>query len=51
VQLGTLEEVETFHLFLMRDLYREEKPINFAEAHSSGRELDKKYYLIPLKLT
>ena len=37
-------------MFLMRDLYREEKPINFAESHSAGRELDKKYYLIPLKM-
>jgi len=37
-------------MFLMRDLYREEKPINYAESHSAGRELDKKYYLIPLKM-
>ena len=29
VQVGTLNEIETFHQFLMHDLYREEKPINF----------------------
>jgi hypothetical protein len=49
VQLGTLEEVETFHMFLMRDLYREEKPIEYAEADTAGREMDKKYYIIPLR--
>ena len=49
VQLGTLEELETFHEFLMRDLYREEKPINFKEAFTNGREKDKKYYVVPLK--
>lgn len=50
VQVGTLEELETFHLFLMNDLYREEKAINFEEAFSQGREIDKKYYFVPLKL-
>lgn len=33
----------------MRDLYREEKEINFEEAFSKGREIDKKYYFVPLK--
>ena len=51
VQVGTLNEIETFHQFLMHDLYREEKPINFSEAFSQGREIDKKYYIVPLKLT
>lgn len=49
VQLGTLEEVETFHMFLMHDLFKEEKPIKFKEAETAGREMDKKYYIIPLK--
>jgi hypothetical protein len=35
----------------MRDLYREEKPIKYSEAHTSGRELDKKYYIIPLRMS
>jgi hypothetical protein len=34
----------------MRDLYREEKAINFEEAYVRGREIDKKYYFVPLKL-
>ena len=34
IQVGTLDELETFHMFLMRDLYREEKPINFEMAYS-----------------
>ena len=50
VQVGTLAEIETFHEFLMRDIYREEKPINFAAAFSQGREIDKKYYILPLRL-
>ncbi len=49
VQVGTLEELETFHMFLMRDLYREERPINFDMAYNQGREIDKKYYIIPLR--
>ena len=36
-------------MFLMRDLYREEKPINFEMAHSQGREIDKKYYIVPIR--
>lgn len=51
VQVGTLNEIETFHSFLMHDLYREEKPICFSEAFSQGREIDKKYYIVPLKKT
>ena len=51
VQVGTLEELETFHYFLMHDLYREEKPIKFEEAFSQGREIDKKYYIVPLRLS
>lgn len=51
IQVGTLEEIETFHMFLMRDLYRDERPINFEMAYTQGREIDKKYYFIPLKRT
>lgn len=50
MQVGTLEELETFHEFLMKDIYREEKSINFAAAFSQGREIDKKYYILPLRL-
>jgi hypothetical protein len=50
VQLGTLEEIETFHMFLMRDLYREERPINFEMAYAQGREIDKKYYIVPIRV-
>jgi hypothetical protein len=32
VQAGTLSEIEAFHEFLMRDLYREERPIDFQAA-------------------
>ena len=49
VQVGTLEEIESFHKFIMSDLYREEKPIKFEAAFDQGREIDKKYYILPLK--
>ncbi len=50
VQVGTLNQIETFHKFLMNDLYREEKSIDFTKAFLKGREIDKKYYIVPLKL-
>ena len=32
VRVGTLNQIETFHRYLMSDLFREEKPINFQKA-------------------
>ena len=29
VRVGTLSQIETYHKYLMSDLFREEKPINF----------------------
>jgi hypothetical protein len=34
VQIGTLEELETFHAYLMKDIYREEKSIDYNAAFS-----------------
>ena len=48
--MGTLAEIEAFHLYLMSDLYREEKPINFSAANQEGREIDKKYFIVPIKM-
>ena len=48
--MGTLDEIESFHSFLMKDLFREEKAINFEYSLHKGRESDKKYYIVPLKL-
>lgn len=50
VQVGTLEEVETFQNFFVRDLFREQKEVNFNAPFQPGREIDKKYYFVPLRL-
>lgn len=42
----TQRELELFHQTLFTDLYRRERTINFAE-----QELDKKYFIVPIKLT
>ena len=34
----------------MKDIYREQKTIDFSVAFGQGREIDKKYYILPLKL-
>ena len=44
-----MNQIETFHKFLMNDLYREEKSIDFDKAFIHGREIDKKYYVVPLE--
>lgn len=35
----------------MSDLFREEKPVDFMKAWIKGREIDKKYYIVPLRLS
>ena len=33
----------------MNDLFKEEKTIDFEKAWFKGREVDKKYYIVPLR--
>ena len=37
-------------MYLMKDLFKEDKAIDFQKAWYKGREIDKKYYFVPLKL-
>jgi hypothetical protein len=45
-QICTYRQLELFHQILFTDLYRRDRSINFCE-----QELDKKYFVVPIKLT
>lgn len=49
VRVATLNQIETFHKFIVNDLFKEEKKVDFEKAWIPNREADKKYYIIPLR--
>lgn len=51
IEAGTINQIETFHKYLMSDLYKRHKVINFESCLSDeNTDKTKKYYIVPLKL-
>lgn len=51
IEPGTISQIETFHKWLMSDLFKRHKDIDYAKCTSEeNNDKTKKYYIIPLKL-
>lgn len=51
VEPGTINQIETFHKWLMSDIFKRHKVINYAEClNEENRDKTKKYYIVPLKI-
>jgi len=48
---GTINQIEIFHKWIISDLFKRNKDINFEKCNSEENQANtKKYYIIPLKI-
>ena len=48
---GSIHQIETFHKWLMSDIFKRHKEINYAAClNEDNKDKTKKYYLVPLKI-
>lgn len=51
VEPGTVNQIEIFHKWIISDLFKRNKDINYDKCNSEeNQESTKKYYILPLKV-